>query len=1446
MNNGFQNPLSKSLKIKVFLYTFGFLSIFALRPQIQAGVNALFVPPVSNLSYVNPLLGTSGVSDQIAGNPSADVYIEKVARREVERMAKEGRFRGEQGPKGDKGEPGALSGEVAGAFTDFPSTPAPSIPQTVIPGGVVPPNPSTGFPGATLLAATDLSAKNFTATTGTISNLTVSNTFTANNLNVSGSFSAPQLTTAERDALVNPTAGLLIFNTTTSKYNVYDGTQWKSVGSTAVGGDVESGTQGSVLFVGSGGLLQQNNSNFFWDNTNARLGIGTSSPSSSLTIAGDITATSAAALVSGFTTTTVVTPTFSNPANRIYNDQGNWVAVGSDGFARLVYIDETYTALKFVRCTNLACTTKNITTIETNSNGLDSAVVRMGNDGFARIAYINYDTPNALRYVRCTNADCSTNVITSVTTASSLYEINFAIGSNGFARIVFNNYTTHEIGIVNCGDADCSTKTISTIAFNYGSAFGIGVASDGFARFAYYENTPTKDVYYVQCTNASCSTYNRTAVVTLASGFSYYTNMVLSSSDLAYITVNHNTGLMLVQCTNASCSTNVSTVVDSSLSTEQGVPVMGTDGFPRIAYHDYGSGSSITKLIICTNASCSTKNTITLSTVDQYPTSVAMGTDGFARVVARLNATGYSIKLFVQGTTSGSDELQGSDIGTSSTPFASVYTTKLYLNGSELTPPIITTDSAGVNALYNSSNTGTLTSWTTNSTSLPTVQNEVTAVYANGYIYLAGNGANANPIRYAKVNSDGSVGSWTAGTALPQHRSRNTTIVLNGYIYIIGGGDSFSTFASTVYYAKLKSDGSIGTWTTSSNALPGARKLHTSVTANGYIYVIGGESGSGTRVNTVYYAKQNADGSTGAWTATTSLPTVLSEHNSIVSNGYLYVIGGNDGTGYLSTIRYARLNADGTIGSWNTNSTGISVPRGQFGNVVVNGKIYVMGGGDASTHYTLVEYAQLNSDGTIGSFTTTTSLPRKRLLFGVVAVNGYIYAIGGWDGDLSSAANTVYYASVPRVKIAGAVDLLGGVSGALGDAPGDTGSAIYAGSLYSSGKLEVVGNTELWGGLSVSGPVSILTSSTGDTPILNIAGSTNTPIFSVQSGGNIGFGTSTQFGSGTGVLAIANATVVPTANPTGGGVLYVDSGALKYRGSSGTVTTVAAADYAEDMPFIGQLEMAEVVVVSQTPNTTDEGYNNLYVERATKAYDSRLAGVVSSFMNPEQQDSKTRPIALAGRVPVKFSLENGPVIPGDYLTSSATKPGYAMKATQPGMVIGKALQTYNESNLDRTVLILLDPTYFVPTVADLIQGNDLDEGDISALNLTESPVYTKLVVRETLYVQKDLIVRGSLEVGSSSKPAGITIYDTETGEAYCIQVKNGQLVNLPGKCGLSPQQPTQPSTQQVAGESTGNSEDDVTEVVEPQTPENPSVIEEPVLETPVESAPPEQGVQTEE
>jgi hypothetical protein len=56
------------------------------------------------------------------------------------------------------------------------------------------------------------------------------------------------------------------------------------------------------------------------------------------------------------------------------------------------------------------------------------------------------------------------------------------------------------------------------------------------------------------------------------------------------------------------------------------------------------------------------------------------------------------------------------------------------------------------------------------------------------------------------------------------------------------------------------------------------------------------------------------------------------------------------------------------------------------------------------------------------------------------------------------------------------------------------------------------------------------------------------------------FSDTVAYGGGAGVMGIANATTAPTSNPTGGGILFVETGALKYRGTSGSAATIVNAD----------------------------------------------------------------------------------------------------------------------------------------------------------------------------------------------------------------------------------------------------------------------------------------------
>lgn len=73
------------------------------------------------------------------------------------------------------------------------------------------------------------------------------------------------------------------------------------------------------------------------------------------------------------------------------------------------------------------------------------------------------------------------------------------------------------------------------------------------------------------------------------------------------------------------------------------------------------------------------------------------------------------------------------------------------------------------------------------------------------------------------------------------------------------------------------------------------------------------------------------------------------------------------------------------------------------------------------------------------------------------------------------------------------------------------------------------------------------------------AANTYTNLLVLDNTSNASFFSAGSFGSGVNVIFIANATTAPTTNPSGGGILYTSAGALKYRGSSGTITTIANA-----------------------------------------------------------------------------------------------------------------------------------------------------------------------------------------------------------------------------------------------------------------------------------------------
>ena len=274
-------------------------------------------------------------------------------------------------------------------------------------------------------------------------------------------------------------------------------------------------------------------------------------------------------------------------------------------------------------------------------------------------------------------------------------------------------------------------------------------------------------------------------------------------------------------------------------------------------------------------------------------------------------------------------------------------------------------------------------------TSLPVATDKATSVVYNGYVYEIGGytGAVTTTVDYAPINSNGTIGTWTATTSLLTATYVATSVVYNGYVYEIGGDNSAGTTLATVDYAPILSSGGLGSWSATTSLLTATYDA-TSVVYNGYVYEIGGCAPS-CSITTVDYAPINSNGTLGSWTATTSLPTATSNSSSIVYNGYVYEIGGN-----TTSVDYAPINSNGTLGSW-TAATSLSTSLALATAVIYNGYIYEIGGYNGSAYVTTVDYAPINSNGTLGSWTSTTSLPQGLGLATSVVYNGYVYEIGG-------------------------------------------------------------------------------------------------------------------------------------------------------------------------------------------------------------------------------------------------------------------------------------------------------------------------------------------------------------------------------------------------------------------------------------------------------------------
>ncbi|HSX17216.1 MAG TPA: hypothetical protein VLH86_03890 [Patescibacteria group bacterium] len=449
--------------------------------------------------------------------------------------------------------------------------------------------------------------------------------------------------------------------------------------------------------------------------------------------------------------------------------------------------------------------------------------------------------------------------------------------------------------------------------------------------------------------------------------------------------------------------------------------------------------------------------------------------------------------------------------------------------------------------------------------------------------------------------TSGNIGTWTTTSAInggsPAARYGSTSVVANGYVYVMGGtSNSASSFANNVYYAKVNADGTISsTWNSATN-LPYSAYKATSFTANGYIYYIGGYDGTNTRSD-VSYARINADGSLGAWQTAAAVTPGRSSSSTVYLNGYVYVIGGFNNSIFVGTTSYAKVNADGSVGTWQT-ATGVlpsAAVIARTSAVAANGYIYLMGGSSDNTPAngkTAVYYTQPNaSTGDIGSnwSTSANSLPAAAGRTGATALvsNGNVYYMGGID-TASAVQTSIYSSALP----AGGGDLAAWStsSSVLGAARWDATSVVTNGYMY-----------EIGGNSSSATTTSVSTIYYATTPRMQVAGSLD--LVGLQNATLADKGSDQSTGSTGGSITAGNGIFVGALQVQGGASFNSD---LSVTGNL-SVGSILSVDSSKERvtigPSAGDTTGAQLVLGNKTNSGDPTGTNGaMYYNSNTNTF----------------------------------------------------------------------------------------------------------------------------------------------------------------------------------------------------------------------------------------------------
>ena len=243
---------------------------------------------------------------------------------------------------------------------------------------------------------------------------------------------------------------------------------------------------------------------------------------------------------------------------------------------------------------------------------------------------------------------------------------------------------------------------------------------------------------------------------------------------------------------------------------------------------------------------------------------------------------------------------------------------------------------------------------------------------------------------------------WKSGPVLSMERTGHAAVMIQDRLYLIGGTNK-ELYISRVEYSHIAADGTPSDWQYAEHGLNVGRSYHGVVQVGRHLYVVGGSSTNVKGLlDSIERAEVNPDGSIGPWVLEKTKLNIARRCVHVAHiNGYLYAVGGFGGK-LLDTIERAKIKADGSLGEWELLSDTMQYARYVHAVKSVGDKLYVLGGHDKSAGVGIasVEWSQQDDDGMFEPWQTTSMMQKNRYGLEAVAHNGYIYSMGGIDGQM--------------------------------------------------------------------------------------------------------------------------------------------------------------------------------------------------------------------------------------------------------------------------------------------------------------------------------------------------------------------------------------------------------------------------------------------------------------